>query len=233
MGLLHQTKFLLRKNYLTKRRNLRQTLQEVIIPIWWILILFVIKLSVRTKELPAVKDSEIPVATISQQGPVSFGPSGNSSRPIVGYVTNDVPNARQAIDLIKNSNSAVNFMEFNSTGSMLDYYKDYSESRGFAVGIEFSKGKNVGLAYTLRVNKKLFPDPEKKLYGKFKGIRKNRMLSLSVRTRGQLAPFTTRKLHAHGSLVTNFPLYFWLPVSGSPVPHPLRSPPGNLYLGKI
>ena len=172
MGILHQTKFLLWKNYLIKRRNRRETLQEVLIPIWWILILFAIRFSIRTKELPAINDSQIPVASISSQGPVSLeaGPTGgNSNRPIVGYVTNNIPNARLVIDLMQSfSKSAVNYMEFNSTDSMLDYYRKYSESRRFGVGIEFAKGKNVGLAYTLRVNKKLFPNPENKLVGKLR-----------------------------------------------------------------
>lgn len=169
MGVLNQTKYILRKNYLIKRRNLRETLQEVLIPIWWILILFAIRLGVKSKELPAVKDSEIPIANVSSPRLASFGSQGNSSRAI-GYVINDVPNARLVIELISNHSkavkAAVNFMEFNNSDSMLDYYRKYSASTGFALGIEFAKGKNKGLAYTLRVNKKEFPKPDEWLVGK-------------------------------------------------------------------
>ena len=166
MGVLNQTKYILRKNYLIKRRNLRETLQEVLIPIWWILILFAIRLGVRSKELSAVSDSEIPIFNVSSPGPMSFGPQGNASRSI-GYVINDIPNARLVIELMSNySKAAVNFMEFNNSNSMLDYYRKYSESTGFALGIEFAKGKNKGMAYTLRINKKQFPKSDEWLVGK-------------------------------------------------------------------
>ena len=166
MGVLNQTKYILRKNYLIKRRNLRETLQEVLIPIWWILILFAIRLGVKSKELPVVKDSEIPIANVSSPGLTSFGSQSNSSRAI-GYVINDVPNARLVIELISNhSKAAVNFIEFINSDSMLDYYRKYSASTGFSLGIEFAKGKNKGLAYTLRVSKKEFPKPDEWLVGK-------------------------------------------------------------------
>ena len=171
MGIFKQTKYLLRKNYLIKRRNLRTTLQEVLVPIWWIMLLFVIKLGVKTEELPAVSDSQIPTANISLLGSANFGPQGNSSRTIVGFVTNDIPNARLVIELMNNyTKAAVNYMEFNSTDDMLNHYRKYSESTGFGVGIEFAKGKNKGLAYTLRVNNKVIPNVENKLVGKSSSI---------------------------------------------------------------
>ena len=171
MGILKQTKYLLRKNYLTKRRNLRETLQEVLIPIWWVLILFVMKVTIPSTKLPAVKDSDIPTFDISTLGPPKPGPQGNTSRFIVGYVINDIPNARRVIELINNiSGKAVNYVEFNNTDSMLDYYRKYSESTGFAIGIEFAKGKSEGMAYTLRVSKKSIPNTENKLVGKTKRV---------------------------------------------------------------
>lgn len=119
------------------------------------------------KELPAVRDSEIPTANISTMGPANFGPQGNSSKMNVGFVTNDIPNARRVIELMANySKAAVNYLEFNSTDSMLDYYRKYSESTGFGMGIEFAKGKNKGLAYTLRVTNKAIFNPQSKLVGK-------------------------------------------------------------------
>ena len=165
MGILLQTKYLLQKNFHIKKRNKRETLQEILIPIWWILLLLLIKLSVRTKELPAVTDSEIPTNNVSTLGLFNSVPQGNAStKPTVGYVINNVPNADQVMELVQNiSNGAVNYLEFNSTESMADYYRRYSESSGLQLGIEFAKSKNKGVAYTIRVPVKAVPSIEDKL----------------------------------------------------------------------
>ena len=165
MGILLQTKYLLQKNFHIKKRNKRETLQEILIPIWWILLLLLIKLSMRTKELPAVTDSEIPTNNVSTLGLFNSVPQGNAStKPTVGYVINNVPNADQVMELVQNiSNGAVNYLEFNSTESMADYYRRYSESSGLQLGIEFAKSKNKGVAYTIRVPVKAVPSIEDKL----------------------------------------------------------------------
>ena len=165
MGILLQTKYLLQKNFHIKKRNKRETLQEILIPIWWILLLLLIKLTVRTKELPAVTDSEIPTNNVSTLGLFNSVPQGNAAtKPTVGYVINNVPNADRVMELVQNiSNGAVNYLEFNSTDSMADYYRRYSESSGLQLGIEFAKSKNKGVAYTIRVPVKAVPSIEDKL----------------------------------------------------------------------
>ena len=161
MGILQQTKYLILKNFHIKKRNKRETLQEILVPIWWILLLLIIRSSIPNKVEPAVKESEIPTANIS-----NTGPQGNASKkPNIGYVTNNIPNAGPVMELVINaSKDAVNYLEFNSTDSMVAFYKKYSESRGLLVGIEFAKGGKKGLAYTLRVSEGL-PSPDNKLVG--------------------------------------------------------------------
>lgn len=167
MGILQQTKYLLRKNYHIKKRNKRETLQEILIPIWWILLLLLIKLGVRTKELPAVKDSEIPTFNISTLGLTNPSQGNVSSKPTIGYIINGVPNASPVMELVKNaSKDVVNYVEFNSTDSMLDYYRKNSESKGLQVGIEFAKGTKQGLAYTIRVPVANMPSTKDKVVGK-------------------------------------------------------------------
>ena len=165
MGILLQTKYLLQKNFHIKKRNKRETLQEILIPIWWILLLLLIKLSVRTKELPPVTDSEIPTNNVSTLGLSNSAPQGNAdTKPTVGFVINNVPNADRVMELVQNaSNGVVNYLEFNSTDSMADYYRRYSESSGLQLGIEFAKSKESGVAYTLRVPVKIVPSMENKL----------------------------------------------------------------------
>lgn len=167
MGILQQTKYLLWKNFHIKKRNKRETLQEILIPIWWILLLLLIKLSVPTKEQPAVKDSEIPTNNVSTLGLSNEVPRGNATiKSTIGYVINDVPNAGRVIELVKNaSGAAVNYLEFNSTDSMADYYRKNSESSGLQLGIEFAKSKKKGVAYTIRVPVKAVPSTEDKLVG--------------------------------------------------------------------
>lgn len=171
MGILLQTKYLLQKNFHIKKRNKRETLQEILIPIWWILLLLVIKLGVQTKELPAVTDNEIPTNNVSTLGLYNSVPQGNAAtKPTVGYVINNVPNADRVMELVQNaSNSAVSYLEFNSTDSMADYYRRYSESRsGLQLGIEFAKSKKKGVAYTIRVPVKAIPSTENKLTGELR-----------------------------------------------------------------
>ena len=164
MGILRQTKYLLRKNYLIKRRNLRETLQEVLVPIWWVVLLLVIGLSIPKQKLAPVRDSDIPTFNVSALAPSSSGREGF----IVGYVVNDIQKARRVIENMNNFSGKVSYLEFNDTDSMLDYYRKYSESTGFEMGIEFAKGKSDKMAYTLHVGKKSapIPNPEERLTGK-------------------------------------------------------------------
>ena len=163
MGVVNQTKYLLQKNFIIKKRNKRETLQELLFPLWWAILLLALKKAIyKTTELPAVSDRQIPTVDI-----FSLEPQGNTSKSLVGYVTNGLPNASLAIELLKNSSqSEERYMEFNTTDSMLDYYRKYSESSGFKMGIVFTKGKNQGLTYTLRLSKKNFPKADDKLVGK-------------------------------------------------------------------
>ncbi|XP_015768993.1 PREDICTED: ATP-binding cassette sub-family A member 5-like isoform X2 [Acropora digitifera] len=162
MGVLNQTRYLLQKNFIIKKRNKRETLQELLIPLWWTILLLVLKKALyKTGELPAVSDRQIPTVDIFK-----LVPRGNTSKSLVGYVTNGLSKASLTIELLKNSSqSEERYVEFNTTDSMLDYYRKYSESRGFKMGIEFTKGKNQGLAYTLRLSKKNFPKADNKLVG--------------------------------------------------------------------
>ena len=167
MGILLQTKYLLQKNFHIKKRNKRETLQEILIPIWWILLLLLIKLSVRTKELPPVTDSEIPTNNVSTLGLSASVAQGNANaKPTIGYVINKVPNAARVMELVINASSgAVNYLEFNSTDSMEDYYRKYSEKSGLQLGIEFATSKKEGVAYAIRVPAKAVPLAENKLAG--------------------------------------------------------------------
>ena len=110
-------------------------------------------------------DSEIPTNNVSTLGLLNSVPQGNAAtKPTVGYVINNVPNADRVMELVQNiSNGAVNYLEFNSTDSMADYYRRYSESSGLQLGIEFAKSKNKGVAYTIRVPVKAVPSIEDKL----------------------------------------------------------------------
>ena len=169
MGILQQTKYLIRKNFHIKKRNKRETLQEILIPIWWILLLLLIKLGVQTKKLPAVKDSEIPTMNVSTLG--LSEPQGNATeKPTIGYVINDIPNAIRVMELVQNASKGdVNYLEFNSSDSMLEFYRKYSESKRLQVGVEFAKSKKAaGVAYTIRLPVQVIPSTENKLVGEFR-----------------------------------------------------------------
>ena len=163
MGVLNQTRYLLQKNFIIKKRNKRETLQQLLIPLWCTILLLVLKKAIhKIGELPAVSDRQIPTVDIFE-----LVPRGNTSKSLVGYVTNGLSKASLTIELLKNSSqSEERYVEFNTTDSMLDYYRKYSKSRGFKMGIEFTKGKNQGLAYTLRLSKTNFPKADNKLVGK-------------------------------------------------------------------
>ncbi|XP_078349015.1 cholesterol transporter ABCA5-like isoform X2 [Oculina patagonica] len=170
MAILQQTKYLIVKNFHIKKRNKRETLQEILIPIWWILLLLVIKLGVRTKELPAVKESEIPTINVSTLGLSNSAPQGNATeKPTIGYVINEVPNAVRVMELVQNaSTGVVNYLEFNSTDSMLEHYRKHGESKGLQIGIEFAKGKKTAVAYTIRLPVAVIPSTKNKLVGQGK-----------------------------------------------------------------
>lgn len=144
-------------------------MQEVLIPIWWTLLLFFIRRSFKTPEMPAVSDSQIPVFDIFSPLPTGFGSQGNESKSAVGYVTNGLPNARLVIELLRNSSqSAVRYKKFNNSDDMLYYYRKHGETSGLTMGIEFTRGKNEGLAYTLLLSRTKFPKLEDKLVGQAK-----------------------------------------------------------------
>lgn len=167
MRILQQTKHLIVKNFHIKKRNKRETLQEILIPIWWILLLLAIKIGVRVKKLPAVNDSEIPTFNVSTLEMPNPAPQGNATvKPTVGFVLNNVPNADLVMKLVQSASiSVVNYLEFNNTDSMLDYYRKNSESQGLQIGIEFAKSKKAGVAYTIRVPVKAIPSTESRLVG--------------------------------------------------------------------
>ena len=136
----------------------------MLVPIWWVVLLLVIGLSIPKQKLAPVRDSDIPTFNVSALAPSSSGREGF----IVGYVVNDIANARRVIEHMNNFSGKVSYLEFNDTDSMLDYYRKYSESTGFEMGIEFAKGKSGKMAYTLHVGKKSasIPNPEERLAGK-------------------------------------------------------------------
>ena len=161
MGIIQQTKYLVLKNFHIKKRNKRETLQEILIPIWWIVLLVIIRRTIPTELKPAVGENEIPTANISSMG--LAGSQGNAgSKPNIGYVTNNLASAGPVMEIVRNaSKDGANYLEFNSTNSLLAFYKEHTN---LLVGIEFEKGKEKGLAYTLRVPGGL-PSPKNKLVG--------------------------------------------------------------------
>ncbi|XP_031568598.1 ATP-binding cassette sub-family A member 5-like [Actinia tenebrosa] len=167
MSILRQTYFLLRKNFQTKKRHKRLTLQEVIIPIYWVLILLVIRLTVKIKDLPAVSSEQIPRYNLgSQNGGGGGGNVSNmSSKPLVGVVTNNDPQAKEVLFVLKNLSSSRNeYKEFSSSDEMVNYYRTYGESLQFGMGIVFEK-ENETLSYTLRMSEGIVPDLKTKLVG--------------------------------------------------------------------
>ena len=170
MGIWHQTKYLLRKNFQIKKRNKRETLQELLIPIWWVLLLLVIKLGVKTKEEPAVEDGNIPrFNLLSNTG----GNSTNASVSLVGVVVEKAISKAgfQVVALLKkHSPPTVRYKGFNSSLEMVDYYKKYSESKKFGVGILFREAANKSIGYTIFVPVKDLPDVKTKLVGPGKSI---------------------------------------------------------------
>ena len=158
MSILRQTYFLLRKNFQTKKRNKKLTLQEVIIPIYWVLILLIIRLTVKVKDLPAVPSEQIPKYDLGTQ---HGGTRNNlSSRPLVGVITNGDVQAKEVFTVIKDlSSSTTEYKEFNTSDEMLDYYREYGESSQFGMGIVFEKDKDTGgITYTLRMSEAIVPD---------------------------------------------------------------------------
>ena len=121
----------------------------------------IIRRTIPTELKPAVGENEIPTANISSMG--LAGSQGNAgSKPNIGYVTNNLASAGPVMEIVRNaSKDGANYLEFNSTNSLLAFYKEHTN---LLVGIEFEKGKEKGLAYTLRVPGGL-PSPKNKLVG--------------------------------------------------------------------
>lgn len=171
MSILRQTYFLLRKNFQTKKRHKKLTFQEVIIPIYWVLILLIIRLTVKVKDLPAVPSEQIPRYNLGIQNGGGGGsiPRNMSSKQVVGVVTNNDSQAEQVLSVIKNlSSSTTEYKEFNSSDEMLDYYRTYGDSLKFGMGIIFEKDKTGGISYTLRMAEAIVPDLTTKLVGRGK-----------------------------------------------------------------
>ena len=163
MGIVQQTKYLVLKNFHIKKRNKRKTLQEILIPIWLIVMLAIVK-RLLTEPKPAVRENEIPTAKISSMGLAGL-PGIASSKPNIGYVTNNLVNAGSVMEIVRNtSKDSAKYVEFNTTDSLIAFYKEHTN---LLVGIEFWNGKEKGLAYTLRVPRGRLPLPKKRLVGEY------------------------------------------------------------------
>ena len=175
MGVWHQTKYLLRKNFHIKKRNKRETLQELLIPIWWIIILIVIKLGVKMEEQPAIKEGDItgyPLnANSSASGANSYVANTNATVGVV--IASEVSSFGSELFglLSKHSPSAVSYMRFNTTTEMIDYYRENDKDSNFGAGIYFWKADDDSLAYTLFVREENFPDLKTQLVGPGKWFR--------------------------------------------------------------
>ena len=145
MGIVHQTKVLLRKNYHIKRRNYKETLQEVLVPIYWILLLLVIKLGVRAKVLPSLSSDKIPTCNLMNRTSgkcfPTYSPLPNASenlntasisgfsdgstkrRIMLGYVTNGDKRAVEVINMLSNrTRNEIAYREFSSSDDMALFY---------------------------------------------------------------------------------------------------------------
>ena len=163
MGIVQQTKYLVLKNFHIKKRNKRKTLQEILIPIWLIVMLAIVK-RLLTEPKPAVRENEIPTAKISSMGLAGLLGIA-SSKPNIGYVTNNLANAGSVMEIVRNtSKDSAKYVEFNTTDSLIAFYKEHTN---LLVGIEFWNGKEKGLAYTLRVPRGRLPLPKKRLVGEY------------------------------------------------------------------
>ena len=164
MGIVQQTKYLVLKNFHIKKRNKRETLQEILIPIWLIVMLAIVKRRLLTELKPAVRENEIPTAKISSMGLAGL-PGIASSKPNIGYVTNNLANAGSVMEIVRNtSKDSAKYVEFNTTDSLIAFYMEHTN---LLVGIEFWNGKEKGLAYTLRVPRGRLPLPKNRLVGEY------------------------------------------------------------------
>ena len=164
MGIVQQTKYLVLKNFHIKKRNKRETLQEILIPIWIIVTLAIVKRRLIMELKPAVRENEIPTAKISSMGLAGL-PGIASSKPNIGYVTNNLANAGSVMEIVRNtSKDSAKYVEFNTTDSLIAFYMEHTN---LLVGIEFWNGKEKGLAYTLRVPRGQLPLPKNRLVGEY------------------------------------------------------------------
>lgn len=148
MTIFEQTKHLLYRNYLLKIRNKKETLLEIFLPIFFMLMLASIRATIPVRDEPAIERSEIPTFSLFRDFPL-FANNDNST-PTVAFVSNNLTKVKEVMNVLRShADGRVNFTESESVQLMTDTYRSQREKYSFGLVFEASESSYLGLKYTL------------------------------------------------------------------------------------
>lgn len=167
MGIFRQTFYLLKKNFQIKRRHKRLTFQEIIVPIYWLLILVIIKLTTKIDVKPAIDSKDIPIQSLNAHQAGRPNVLANTSMsPLVALVTDGDPKCEKVVAELKNvTASRTNYIRFNTSDEMLNYYKKHGEKSNMGLAFVFKKEKDLGISYTMHLADGIAPKLTTKTIG--------------------------------------------------------------------
>ena len=147
---LRQTRCLVYKSFLLKKRDKKQFLQELLYPIYMVGILAMIRAFVRPQEFPVIRhfpqlQLDNITTTLKTNNTIIFAPSGNA----------DVVNAMNKVQSILGlTSSPLGFLN----GSLAEaYFRNGSNSQNIFAAVIFDSFSTANTSYTIRMPDGLVP----------------------------------------------------------------------------
>lgn len=148
MTVLQQTKHLLYRNYLLKMRNKKETLQEILLPIFLMLLLAGIRATFQTRDEPAIERKYMPKFSLLRHFPLFV--NGSKATPTVAFVSNNLKKASDIVAVLRAyAGSRLNFTDGKSVQEMTASYRTQKKKFAFGIVFEESKTSYLGVKYTL------------------------------------------------------------------------------------
>lgn len=147
---LRQTKCLMYKNFLMKKRDKKQFLQELLYPIYMVGILAMIRALVRPQQYPPIKhfpqlSLDNVTTSINQSHVLLYSPNNNAEIDKI---------VQQVSDMLDLENPPLGFL---NVSDMEQYYRIGFNSQGVIAGVIFDSYQSSNVSYTIRMADKLIP----------------------------------------------------------------------------
>ena len=157
MGFGNQVKYLLYRNFLLKRRNLKQTIYEVVSVLYFVAILAVIKTTaIKTTVYKATDDASIPTFHVFPSG----SQSNVTSFPIklpkeIGYVVMPGSSSQATDEVIKKvsnitKNASIKFRNYSDVAALENAHKAAPKNLTLGLVIKIDANKKY-VDYTIKV----------------------------------------------------------------------------------